>query len=108
MWNEGTFENVITRASLPVYFDKFWYPGEPNGGEFENCGIIWPHLNSWNDESCSAQASFFCTLSSGPVLWMRGLPEDTRMDSKFSWTGELLNNTRKYTFQVTLTLNGWV
>ncbi|XP_059095252.1 uncharacterized protein LOC131890013 isoform X2 [Tigriopus californicus] len=104
-WNGWSDQHTDTVYQSPdgriMGNDSFqpWYPGEPNGGKFENCGVVWPHLNAWNDEACSTLASFFCTLQEGPIFWMRGLPKNSKMDSKFSWTGEIPSNSNRYILQ---------
>ena len=62
----------------------FRFPGEPNGERFENCGVVWAEYSALNDEECTSASCSFCDLSKGPEMWLRGLPELTKFDSRLS------------------------
>ena len=93
-----------------------WYLGEPNGGDQENCGQVWPSRKGWNDRKCRRLLCGFCELDHAPVFTLRGnfsdhcgfqiftvcikikntlvsgLCLDSQFDSKYSWTRELEEN----------------
>ena len=54
--------------------DGFWpfYPGEPNGDRLENCAVLWPVRNAWNDLNCKSKAIGFCNIQPRPRFVMRG------------------------------------
>lgn len=70
--NEGTFENINTRAPLDPKAFQPWYFGEPNGNTIENCQTVWPYRDAWNDLSCDDRTEFFCEFEQSPYLQMRG------------------------------------
>ncbi len=90
--SEGTFSDPNTGS--PLGFSPPWYPGEPNGFEFENCAIIWTDTDKWNDQVCQRVCNYtqcstthlklylenkslqeicgLCELDSVPVIKVRG------------------------------------
>jgi hypothetical protein len=70
---EGNFTNVNTGMLLPKEVgDTKWYLGEPNGDTLENCVIVYPDRNAWNDDSCSKKLCGFCEWERAPDLQIRG------------------------------------
>ena len=48
------------------------FPGEPNGGNLENCAVVWPDRNAWNDAPCSHLLNGFCHMQPRPRFVLRG------------------------------------
>ena len=90
-WNdlkdEGTFANALSGKELKEE-DGFWpwYPGEPNGGILENCAVVWPIRNGWNDYMCFQEAYGYCKILPRPILIMRGESELTKEDQLYTQT----------------------
>ena len=76
-WNdnkyEGNFANSLTGKVLRKEDGYWpWYPGEPNGGVLENCAVVWPIRNGWNDYMCFQKAYGYCKIQPRPILIIRG------------------------------------
>ncbi len=69
---EGNFSDFNTGETLTEDAFQPWYAGEPNGNKAENCVIIWPKRNAWNDQPCTDRQCGFCELEEIPVLHIRG------------------------------------
>ncbi len=69
---EGTFSDVNTGNPLTETMFQPWYLGEPNGDTLENCAIVWPERNSWNDVECDRMFCGFCEFEKAPDLMIRG------------------------------------
>ena len=71
---EGTFTDVnnddITLEDTLGFLP--WYYGEPNGDTLENCAVVWPSRNAWNDIDCAFKTCSFCELDRAPDLQIRG------------------------------------
>ena len=95
-WNdlkvEGTYKNALSGKEL-MEEDGYWpwYPGEPNGGVLENCAVVWPIRNGWNDYMCFQEAYGYCKVRPRPILIMRGESEMRKTNhspfiyNKVSW-----------------------
>jgi hypothetical protein len=68
--HEGTFVDVNSGKAVGAY--QPWYFGEPNGDTIENCAMVWPARNAWNDLACSNKRCSFCYMSVAPYLNFRG------------------------------------
>ena len=70
---EGTFSNANDPSDVlvPSSF-KPWYLGEPNGDTLENCVVVWPIRNAWNDVECNFPTCSFCELERAPDIQIRG------------------------------------
>ena len=104
----------ISLTNLAPHYSPPWFPGEPNGQDFENCVVFWPDEGAWNDENCGTEVSlsihrtkkntvsnvsvmflaifqfcFFCDLERSPEFFLRGLPPKSKFDSRFAWTGKI-------------------
>ena len=53
-------------------------PGEPNGGVLENCAVVWPIRNGWNDYMCFQKAYGYCEIQPRPILIIRGESDQVR------------------------------
>lgn len=75
---EGTFIDPNTGEELYESTDGFhpFHPGEPNGGNKENCIQVMPHKNSWNDYRCCYRAVSFCNIEGRPRFKIRGIDYD--------------------------------
>jgi hypothetical protein len=71
---EGSFANINTGEILRES-NGFWpfYPGEPNGERMENCAVIWPSRDAWNDFLCAGSNFGFCQMQVRPRLRLRGV-----------------------------------
>ena len=69
----GVFVNANTKETLRN-INGVWqfFPGEPNGGTKENCVVVWPARNGWNDQGCDIGAYGFCHMDPRPRLVLRG------------------------------------
>ena len=72
--NDGSFADANTGEVLRKE-DGYWpfYPGEPNGGRFENCVVVWPARDAWNDFNCKQRAYGFCNMQPRPRFVLRGM-----------------------------------
>jgi len=58
--SEGTWVHEHDRSQVSTFF---WYSGEPNGANHENCIEIAHGLSQrWNDVSCTANMHVFCQI----------------------------------------------
>lgn len=94
---EGVFSNA-NNNSIKLTPDLFqpWYYGEPNGDVLENCVVVWPARDLWNDFNCNVEICSFCELEKSPDLQMRGLCYGSKFDNKFSWTTQLVNGRHSF------------
>ena len=69
---EGNFSNVNTGKALSSQLHQPWYSGEPNGDTLENCAMVWPARNAWNDVRCDDEYCAFCELEAAPDIRIRG------------------------------------
>ena len=61
--NEGTYVWQTSNKMIPA---DFFYPGEPNGGGFENCAEFYCHsarVGKLNDRDCFGKEHFVCEKS---------------------------------------------
>ena len=71
--DEGSFSTANDPNDvLPSDGFHPWYLGEPNGDTLENCAVVWPLRNAWNDVSCSFPTCSFCELERAPDIQIRG------------------------------------
>jgi len=69
-WSGGPEENLIFWKSNPTETDvkryTYWFSGEPNNIDTEDCGQIFP--DGWNDASCySEQAALVVEIGNDPL-----------------------------------------
>ena len=80
--------------------DKF-YPGEPNGGQVENCAVLGMGSQLYFDIGCDGldgRVCGFCDLKRTPVLNLRGeFNASLKIDREYFWTTEMVNS--KYVFR---------
>ena len=71
--SEGTFLDANNAQKLSPTDYQPWFLGEPNGGDQENCGMVWSAQNAWNDKNCRRILCGFCQLDNAPVFTLRGM-----------------------------------
>ena len=77
-WDDEKHEGKMAHSNTGRVLrkeDGFWpfYPGEPNGDRLENCAVLWPVRNAWNDLNCKSKAIGFCNIQPRPRFVMRGI-----------------------------------
>ena len=88
---EGIFTEPETNNTLLETLLQPWYLGEPNGDIQENCAAVSTKHKSWKDISCSTKLCSFCELKNSPSFQIRGLCPESKLDSRYSWTNEIIN-----------------
>jgi hypothetical protein len=85
------FTDVNTRNMSLLEDGGFWpfYPGEPNGEYVENCAVVWPAKNAWNDYMCSLRTLGFCHIPTRPRYKLRG-KENTKIINITLFTGYVI------------------
>ena len=72
-------ENIMINKSV-------WFPGQPNGGEFQKCstyGITERYDGKYFDDSCLVKSCFVCSWKYQPSFALRGLCAKTQIDTQF-------------------------
>ncbi len=69
----GHFVDVNT-GEVITKDNGYWpfFAGEPNGGDLENCAVVWPARKAWNDAICTVKSFGFCRMQARPRFFMRG------------------------------------
>ena len=81
MPNESWFdqnENIIVHLH-----DSLWFPGEPNGGDFQKCSSYRSSNGKYDDNSCLYKSCFVCAWKYQPLFTLRGLCPKTQIDTQF-------------------------
>jgi len=80
-YEEGTWVNSVTKEDL--MFDGFWEPGQPNGGDGQNCARTYLDRR-WQSQSCENIFCAVCEFGQQMNLTMRGLcNRDTKLMEGF-------------------------
>ena len=69
-------ENVLIDNSL-------WFPGQPNGGEFQKCSMYNKIDGKYYDVSCLWKSCFICSWKYQPLFNLRGLCAMSEIDTQF-------------------------
>ena len=97
--NEGIWKDINNPKSNFTLPDKFWHRAEPNGDERENCAVIEWYQDYFYDVFCGRKTCGVCEIGEPPTFLIRGLCPRSKLNSRYSWTGQL-SKGYKYIFQV--------
>ena len=63
--------------------EGMWYPGEPNGGELEECATYLTTDSKYADEDCKDRYWFICVWKDTTLFTLRGLCDRHVKDQQF-------------------------
>ena len=67
-----------------INMEKMWRPGQPNGGNLQECALYHGEDGNYYDDQCSYKSCFVCSWDKRPVFTLRGLCTDSNIDMKYN------------------------
>ena len=66
-----------------INMEKMWRPGQPNGGNLQECALYHGEDGNYYDDQCSYKSCFVCSWDKRPVFTLRGLCTNSNIDVKY-------------------------
>ena len=60
-----------------------WKPGQPNGGDLQECTVYSTEDAKYSDIECSVKTCYVCVWKKEPLFSLRGLCFDTEIDHQY-------------------------
>ena len=66
-----------------INMEKMWRPGQPNGGNLQECALYHGEDGNYYDDQCSYKSCFVCSWDKRPVFTLRGLCINSNIDIEY-------------------------
>lgn len=76
--------------------DQMWIPGEPNGGDLQDCTTYDVNNGKFYDDTCSYKSCFVCSWKNNPIVTLKGLCQNSDIDQNYIVLPQHIFNGRAY------------
>ena len=80
---------VYQNDNMMMIPDSLWFPGQPDGGDFQKCSTYTTIDGKYYDTSCLYKSCFICSWKYQPLFTLRGLCAESQIDTQFVLRPEL-------------------
>ena len=74
---------VYQNDNMVMIPNSLWFPGQPDGGDFQKCSTYTTIDGKYYDTSCLYKSCFICSWKYQPLFTLRGLCAKSQIDSQF-------------------------
>ena len=74
---------VYQNDNMMMIPNSLWFPGQPDGGDFQKCSTYTTIDGKYYDTSCLYKSCFICSWKYQPLFTLRGLCAKSQIDTQF-------------------------